>query len=115
MFIVDWERNTVLNVDNFSGIFLADRKIFAKYANVAGHKLQDLSIGEYATKERAAEVFKDMLEKCFPVNCLVTSSLPDDVNEFWDKMSKEGFKDLVVKNDCHVERFDIGTYYMPEE
>lgn len=115
MFIVDWERNTVLNVDNFSGIFLADRKIFAKYANVAGHKSQDLSIGEYATKERAAEVFKDMLEKCFPANFQITSCLPDDVNIFWEKIN-EGFGDLMVdRNDCHIGHFNIGTYYMPEE
>lgn len=98
----------VVNVDNVTIIAL--RESFIEIKNLPN----GLILGKYP-HDRTKEVFEDMLEKCFPVNCLVTSSLPDDVNEFWDKMSKEGFKDLVVKGDCHVERFDIGTYYMPEE
>lgn len=98
----------VVNVDNVTIIALRESSIEIK------NLPNGLILGEYP-HGRAKEVFEDMLEKCFPVNCLVTNRLPDDVNEFWDKMSKEGFEDLVVKSDCLVEKLDIGTYYMPEE
>ena len=101
----------VINVDNVTIIMLCG-ELDGSTIVIKNHPCQ-IVLGKYP-HSRAKEVFEDMLKKCFPTNFLVTSGLPDDVNTFWDKIN-EGFEGLMVKDDYHIEQFNIGTYYMPEE
>lgn len=67
MYIVDYVRGEVVNIDNSISIYVDEDKVYAVTT------IRDIVLGEYETPDRAKEVFKEMLEECFNPNSKVES------------------------------------------
>ena len=108
MYIVDYERGEIVNMDNVISIFKSDRFIKAVT------KVDDIVLGRYETPERTKEVFKEMLETVFPPNVYLMENCDIDKASF-EKLSKDNFPLFVsTKGDAKIERYDVGVYYIPE-
>lgn len=112
MFIVNYDRDVVVNVDNISAICVENKHIQA----VTAQNMR-ITLGAYATEGRANEVFKEMMRAIFmPMmlslkNCVMGS---DDIEHF----KEMGVELLQVKDNSDkitAQRLDCGVYYMPEE
>jgi len=109
MFIVDYERGEVANIDNVTSIYVDEKRIYAVTT------VRDILLGEYDTPDRAKEVFAEMLKKVFPPNLMVAHNCTLDKMKI-EEMRSEHNMPLVVNTvgDARIERFDCGVYYMPE-
>jgi hypothetical protein len=109
MFIVNADRNSVVNMDNVISVYVTGERILAVT------KVDDIVIGLYRTDERAQEVYAEMLKEAFPPftwgfqNCEIT---PEEYQEF---RNIENGVTCVSGPDGKIERYDCGVYYMPEE
>lgn len=109
MFIVDYERGEVANIDNATSIYVDEKRIYAVTT------VRDILLGEYDTPDRAKEVFEEMLKYVFPPNLMVAHNCTLDKMKIEEMRSKHNMP-LVVNTvgDARIERFDCGVYYMPE-
>lgn len=108
MFIVDFERGEVVNIDNSTSIYLDEKKIYAVTT------VRDIVLGEYETPDRAKEVFKEMLDKVFPQNTFVCQNCEMDELAKIEEQARKTPLFVQTQGDAKIERFDIGVYYMPE-
>lgn len=108
MFIVDYERGEVANIDNATSIYVDEKRIYAVTT------VRDILLGEYDTPDRAKEVFAEMLEKVFPPNTFVCQNCEmSDLAEI-EKQARKTPLFVQCQGDATIQRFDIGVYYMPE-
>ena len=109
MYIVDYERGEIVNMDNVVSIFINDRFIKAVT------KVNDIILGRYETPERTKEVFEEMLDKVFPPNVYLMKNCEID-KESLEQLQKADAPFFVsTKGDAKIERYDMGVYYMPEK
>lgn len=109
MFIVDYERGEVVNIDNSTSIYVDESRIYAVTT------VRDIVLGEYKTPDRAKEVFAEMLTDCFPSNLFLMRNCEinqDDVNKAYEN-GKPMFIKTVGEN-ARIDQFDVRAYYMPE-
>lgn len=98
MYIIDFERCELVNIDNVISVRLERDKI------VATTIAEDIVLGIYDTPERTAQVYDEMLEKCF---CSGMSAVADFV-------ISDGTSLRTVKNIKIFQESDR-YYYMPKE
>lgn len=109
MYIVDYERGEVANIDNATSIYVDEKRIYAVTT------VRDILLGEYDTPDRAKEVFKEMLEMVFPPNTFVCQNCEmSDLAEI-EKQAMKTPLFIQCQGDATIQRFDIGVYYMPEQ
>lgn len=100
MFIVDYKRSEVINIDRMLRITLSEVEgmIYARNESTI------IILGVYEPNNRAKEVFEEMLEKCFPINPLIADDIDNDVLR---EMPNYIYTETPAK---------IGTYYyMPKK
>ena len=108
MYIVDYERGEVVNIDNATSIYRDEKNILAVTT------VRDIILGSYESENRAKEVFAEMLEKVFPPNTFVCQNCEmSDLAEI-EKQARKTPLFVQTQGDAKIERFDIGVYYMPE-
>ena len=107
MFIVDMNRKITVNVDNVICINQDVKRI------TAVTKVDDIILGNYSTEERAAEVYREMLENIFPPNFIVTKNTDVDFDEL-QKMKCNAIQ-LITAGEPEVKLYDCGVYFMPGE
>lgn len=109
MFIVDYERGEVVNINNATSIYRDEKNILAVTT------VRDIILGSYESENRAKEVFEEMLKYVFTPNLMVTHNCTLDKMKI-EEMRSEHNIPLVVNTvgDARIERFDCGVYYMPE-
>ncbi|MBR3645233.1 MAG: hypothetical protein IKN54_02345 [Lachnospiraceae bacterium] len=104
MLIVNQTRSEITNFDNVTHINVDDGIIVAYL--VTGSKRV---LGNYETN-RGAEVFAEMLSKCFPA--MIYEVHGDDIDP---KLCFDNPPKVVVTNTkAEISNFDCGVYYMPE-
>ena len=108
MYIVDYERGEVANIDNATSIYVDEKRIYAVTT------VRDILLGEYDTPDRAKEVFVEMLEKVFPPNTFVCQNCEMDELTKIEEQARKTPLFVQTQGDAKIERFDIGVYYMPE-
>ena len=108
MYIVDYERGEVVNIDNATSIYRDEKNILAVTT------VRDIILGSYESENRAKEVFAEMLEKVFPPNAFICQNCEmSDLAEI-EKQARKTPLFVQTQGDAKIERFDIGVYYMPE-
>ena len=108
MYIVDYERGEVVNIDNATSIYRDEKNILAVTT------VRDIILGSYESENRAKEVFAEMLEKVFPPNTFVCQNCEmSDLAEI-EKQARKTPLFVQCQGDATIQRFDIGVYYMPE-
>lgn len=107
MFIVDMNRKITVNVDNVICITQESRRI------TAVTKVDDIILGTYSTEERAAEVYKDMLNNIFPQNFIVTREHEVGLDAL--KGLENGAMLIKSTREPEVKMYNCGVYYMPGE
>lgn len=109
MFIVDYERGEVVNIDNATSIYRDELNI------IAATSVREIILGKYESEDRTKEVFEEMLKCVFPPNLMVAHNCTLDKMKIEEMRSKHNMP-LVVNTvgDARIERFDCGVYYMPE-
>lgn len=109
MYIVDYERGEVVNIDNATSIYRDEKNILAVTT------VRDIILGSYESENRAKEVFKEMLEMVFPPNTFVCQNCEmSDLAEI-EKQARKTPLFVQCQGDATIQRFDIGVYYMPEQ
>ena len=109
MYIVDYERGEVVNIDNTISVRMDKNKI------TAVTKIDDIVLGIYDTPERTTAVFDEMLAKCFPPNTFVCQNCEmSDLAEI-EKQARKTPLFVQCQGDATIQRFDVGVYYMPEQ
>lgn len=109
MFIVDYERGEVVNIDNSTSIYRDELNI------IAATSVRDIILGKYGSEDRAKEVFAEMLEKVFPPNTFVCQNCEmSDLAEI-EKQARKTPLFVQCQGNATIQRFDIGIYYMPEQ
>lgn len=109
MYIVDYERGEVVNIDNATSIYRDEKNILAVTT------VRDIILGSYESENRAKEVFAEMLEKVFPPNTFVCQNCEmSDLAEI-EKQARKIPLFVQCQGDATIQRFDIGVYYMPEQ
>lgn len=111
MFIVDCDRENVVNVDNVMNVRIDGKKI------IAVTKTDDITIGAYTTDKRAKEVFIEMLRDVFPPSLLIVKNCDVDpeMQKFISGRNMTGVYVSDGTNKADVQMFNCGVYYMPEE
>ena len=109
MYIVDYERGEVVNIDNATSIYRDEKNILAVTT------VRDIILGSYESENRAKEVFKEMLEMVFPPNTFACQNCEmSDLAEI-EKQARKTPLFVQCQGDATIQRFDIGVYYMPEQ
>ena len=109
MYIVDYERGEVVNIDNSISIYADEKKIYAVTT------VRDIVLGEYETPDRAKEVFAEMLEKVFPPDIFICQNCEmADLSRIEEEARKTAPFFIQTKDGAKIERFNISVYYMPE-
>ncbi len=111
MFIVDQKRKNVVNLDGAVKVYIEGRVIAVRFVSYG-----DLILAAYDTPERAAEVFKQMLEECFPPLMMAFLN-GEEVKETIEKGFKPDSNLMIVAQDSvpRVEKIERSCWYMPEE
>lgn len=60
MYIVNQDRNVLINIDNMLGVYVKGNEI------CTGENVGLVTLGRYETKDRAKEVFTELLRSHFP-------------------------------------------------
>ena len=113
MYIVDFERSEVVNMDNVNSIALGNKtKSNEIIANMNNGDI--IILGVYDDSERACEVFDMLLAYCFPPSIYSMNNCNLGKDEI-KKVTME-IEPLLVSSigNTKIERFDSGVYYMPE-
>ena len=111
MFIVDCDCENIVNVDNVTNVRIDGKKI------IAVTKTGDVTIGAYATDERAKEVFAKMLRDVFPPSLMVIKNCEVDpeMRKFLSDKNMTGIYVSDGTNKADVQMLNCEVYYMPEE
>ncbi len=111
MFIISQKRDTVVNVNNITNIYIEnENRIIARAVDS-----EEIFLGMYHNKTN--EVFKEMLSKVFPPATLVFQNcMPDkeSISAFKDKMDLGAIVVSDGTDRSEVKMYDCGVYYMPE-
>lgn len=110
MFIVDQKRKNVVNLDGAVKVYIEGRVIVVRFVSYG-----DLILAAYDTPERAAEVFRQMLDECFAPPMIIFQNM-----EFMEEAKKavEGVRNLMVCTDDNkprIEKIERSCWYMPEK
>lgn len=111
MFIINQDRNVVVNTDHIISIYVDDTKVSAKTS--VGYTV----LGIYDHREnRADEVFKEMLENIFIPNLIViNTTIPDDFAEKFKKWPTMPWGVSFAGEHVDIKTIERAAYYMPEE
>ena len=112
MFIISQDKETIVNVDNVTNIFIVNgNRVAARMVDS-----EEIILGFYVAG--AKKVFDEMLKTVFPpVTLIFQNCMPDkeSISAFKDKMDLGA----IIVNDgtdrAEVKMYDCGVYYMPEE
>ena len=110
MYIVDYKRGEVVNIDNTASIYRDGKNI------IAVTTVRDIILGSYESDNRVKEVFEEMLKWVFPPNMMVAHNCPsDEIMKIQEMMSEHNMPLILnTMGDARIERFDCGAYYMPQ-
>ena len=99
---------------NFSFDF--DRTIFWTQYNVIYAKIgtDSIAIGQYASDERAAEVFEDMHNAYSPYGLICDNITEEQIQAFIGSKNVRCNVINMENIDCAVTTFDSIVYYMPK-
>jgi len=111
MFIVNWKRNQIVNMDKVLSIEINEKSIV--YKETANERY--VILGSYKDEERMLEVWKEMLDSLFPQKIICMQNI-----EITDEKVKEMLKDnafCVVTPDKQpkVDFIAPTVFYMPKE
>ena len=111
VFIVDQKREKVVNIDMALQIHI-DGCVIVAYSGIFHG---ELILGAYETNERAAEVFRQMLEECFAPPMMVFQNM---VFSEEAKRAVDGIPNLIIRTSDgvpRVEKIERSCWYMPRE
>jgi hypothetical protein len=108
MFIVNADRDSIVNMDNVINIYVEGNRI------LAFTKVDDMVLGLYRSEERAKDVFAEMLKEAFPPSTWIFKNCSIEPGEYKRFKDIENGAICVSGQNAKVEQFDCGVYYMPE-
>lgn len=112
MFIINQDRNELINADNIVRIYIENEvRIMAE--TCGGN---NIILGMYLKrKDKAYEVFKEMLDLMFLPNLVtVNTVLADDFEEKLKNLNNLPWG-ISVEKGGNIEAYNREVYYMPEE
>lgn len=113
MFIVNQDRDEIVNTDNIVRIFVEnDVRVIAETSNGT-----EVLFGMYLKREnKADEVFKDMLSYMFIPNLIaINTNVSDDFAENFKKFSTLPWGVALKGENVDIKTVERAVYYMPEE
>lgn len=112
MFIVNYNREVVVNMDNISAICVENKYIQA----VTAHDMR-ITLGAYASESRGKEVFKEMMKAVFMPMMLFLKDCVMDNNDIvhFKEMDVEILQVQDNSGKISAQMIDRGIYYMTEE
>lgn len=111
MFIVNQDRNEIVNADNVTHIFIENGKRIMAETTAANC----ITLGVYEeVNDRAYDVFNKMIDAMFIPNMIAVNKNVDD--DFADKFRDHGNKPwgIILKGDEYLMPYQRDVYYMPE-
>lgn len=112
MFIVNQDRDGIINTDNVVRIFVENEVRIV--AETTGN--YNIILGMYVKREKKAqEVFEEILNAVFIPNLIaINTVVPDDYEEKFKGFQNEPWG-IAVGEGADIKPFDRAVYYMPEE
>lgn len=113
MFIVNQDRNVMVNTDHIIRIYIANNTRIT--AETSGR--DDVVLGNYKCHDgRADEVFKDMISNMFIPNLIaINANVEDDFAENFKKFSTLPWGVALKGENVDIKTVERAAYYMPEE